>query len=327
LKELADRCLGAIQVRPSTLADYRRRVDRVIVPVLGHRTAAELRRADVRAFLEPIAKRTPVQANRTLALLRRSCSWALEQDGLEASPCVGIRPPGGRETPSERVLSADELRALLQALDVIDTGLPALGAATRPLLLTGLREAAALGLRRGDLVDADGAEPRLVVPPERLGTKARRGRGRAHVVPLSAPALAVVKRRLEAVPTGHLFPQKPTPAPTLRDRPMGWNFPMTQVLRYQLGLAWAEQHALDLPRDDKGEIDEEKVRKLIPPWTVHKLRHTIATHMREQLRVSRDVVALILGHQQRGGSQATAIYDRAELLPGNRSTNRVLKTA
>ena len=31
------------------------------------------------------------------------------------------------------------------------------------------------------------------------------------------------------------------------------------------------------------------------------------------------MVALILGHQQRGGSQATVVYGRAELLPERRA--------
>jgi len=50
-------------------------------------------------------------------------------------------------------------------------------------------------------------------------------------------------------------------------------------------------------------------------WKLHGLRHTIATHMREDLRVDRNVVALILGHSQLGGGGATHVYDRAEMLP------------
>ncbi len=135
------------------------------------------------------------------------------------------------------------------------------------------------------------------------------------MVPLSPAALAVVRGRLEATKADHLFPQ----VRLHRDEPMLWNFELMQVLRYQVGLAWAEQHGLELPKKKHGRVDVQAVRGLIPRWTAHNLRHTLATHMREQLRVSRDVVALILGHQQRGGSQATAIYDRAELLPERRA--------
>lgn len=81
--ELASRCLDAIQVRPATLSGYQRVERRVIGPAIGHRQAADLRRAEVRAFLEPIAKRTSVHANR----VRRCCgrvglAWA-EQHGIE----------------------------------------------------------------------------------------------------------------------------------------------------------------------------------------------------------------------------------------------------
>jgi integrase len=36
----------------------------------------------------------------------------------------------------------------------------------------------------------------------------------------------------------------------------------------------------------------------MPRWKVHGLRHTLATHLREDLGVSRDVVQLILMHTQ-----------------------------
>jgi hypothetical protein len=35
----------------------------------------------------------PISANRTLAWLRRLCSWAIERGILEANPCAGIRAP------------------------------------------------------------------------------------------------------------------------------------------------------------------------------------------------------------------------------------------
>lgn len=52
-------------------------------------------------------------------------------------------------------------------------------------------------------------------------------------------------------------------------------------------------------------------------WTVHGLRHTLATHLREDLEVAPDIVSLILGHVIRG-PQASRVYDRAERLPERR---------
>ena len=54
-----------------------------------------------------------------------------------------------------------------------------------------------------------------------------------------------------------------------------------------------------------------------PAWTIHNLRHTMATHLEEQLGVREKVVALILGHSH--GSTATRIYGRAELLQERRT--------
>ena len=49
-------------------------------------------------------------------------------------------------------------------------------------------------------------------------------------------------------------------------------------------------------------------------WTIHGLRHTIATHLRADLGVSTEVISLILGHTP-PGPRVTRIYNRADLLP------------
>ena len=51
----------------------------------------------------------------------------------------------------------------------------------------------------------------------------------------------------------------------------------------------------------------------------HSLRHTAATHLREDLHVRDDVVGALLAHLRRGTSDATPIYLRAELLAERRA--------
>ena len=53
-------------------------------------------------------------------------------------------------------------------------------------------------------------------------------------------------------------------------------------------------------------------------WRIHDLRHAVATHLREDLKVSSDVVSLILGHTP-PGPRVTRIYDRSELLSERRA--------
>src|SRR5262249_27497414 len=64
---------------------------------------------------------------------------------------------------------------------------------------------------------------------------------------------------------------------------------------------------------------EEKLGREVAPWVLHSSRHTVATHLREDLHVSQDVVARILAHAPPGTSDTTAIYDRSVLLRERRA--------
>ena len=56
----------------------------------------------------------------------------------------------------------------------------------------------------------------------------------------------------------------------------------------------------------------------MPRWTIHNLRHTIGTHLRETFGVSSEVVSLILGHTP-PGSRVSRVYNRADLLQERRA--------
>ena len=64
-------------------------------------------------------------------------------------------------------------------------------------------------------------------------------------------------------------------------------------------------------------LESEKIAR-IERWTIHNLRHTGATHMREQRGVGKGLVRLLLGHVRGGDRGASGIYDRAELLSKRR---------
>ncbi len=65
-----------------SLIEYRAIIERNIVPALGSMQVAALTRADVTKLHADISKRAPVQANRTLAVLRHMLNLAATEWGM-----------------------------------------------------------------------------------------------------------------------------------------------------------------------------------------------------------------------------------------------------
>lgn len=83
-------------------------------------------RRDVRLVLDRVVDRgSPIMVNRTLALVRKIFAFAVEEDILQANPCLGLRAPS-REKQRDRVLSQPEIAALWRALDAEPDDLAAL---------------------------------------------------------------------------------------------------------------------------------------------------------------------------------------------------------
>ena len=285
--ELAEQCLASDELaalRPTTRRDYTRLVAREIKPRLGSRPAGALATEDVMGELERIKARAPITALHVQRLLHRIYSWGLGKRLVAASPLAGV-PPVASAQQRDRVLSAEEIVAVWRACDLL--GAP-YGEAVQLLLLTLARESMVLGMRSEELV-LDAASPRWVLPAERM-----KGR-RPHVVPLAPQAVALIRRRLDAGAADQqqcLFPAPNTSGHVV------WSDKVSRRLR-----ALAEQQ-LGAP---------------MAHWTIHGLRHAGSTHLRKEFEVGRDVVALLLSHQVRGGGDATARYDRSELLGARRA--------
>lgn len=330
---LVRKCLERLPLRPKTVREWRRLADVEIVPALGARPAAELTRAEIREWARVIAERpAPYTSNRAFEVLRRVYSWGVEQDLLTGTPFIKLPKPATEER-SERVLTTDELRAVLLALDVVRqkrpipeaesgakrpkkarktlAGWPAYCDAVELLILTGVRRDMVVGMRRQEIEDLDGTDPRWLVPG---GFAGRSKSGKAHLVPLSGAALDVVWRRLAAVKGECLFPVARRGKLQLLTGAGRPDVPMTWSSRFVDAL---QAEALRILQSEDREAGGDGSVPF-PRWTIHGLRHTVATHMREDLKTPREVVSLILGHTQ-GGPTATRIYDRAELLPERRS--------
>jgi integrase len=232
-----------------------------IVKRWGTRKVKDIQRRDVRALLDEIAARAPIMANRTLALVRKMFNFAIEHDWLEVNPCQMIKRLAP-ERQRDRVLSEDEIRGLWKALDSEDA---VIAAVFRLRLLT--------AQRGGEVLGATWAEMDLrtgwwTIPAERSKN------GLAHRVPLSAPAVKVLKA-LGSV-TGD----------------SQWVFPSPK--KEDASIAHAQKAI------------ERVVERSGVDFRGHDLRRTAASLM-VGAGVPRLVVSKILNHVETG---VTAVYDR-----------------
>jgi len=167
--ELATRFLSEhadAKRKPRTAREYRRQVEKQILPALGEKRVAEVTRQDVAQFHHS-RRATPIEANRTLALLSVLFNFAerIGERPDSSNPCRHIeRFPQRRR---ERFLSADELGRLGNELAAY-RGSPYHVATIKLLVFTGARLGEVLGLR-WEWIDFERGEARL--PDSKTGAK------------------------------------------------------------------------------------------------------------------------------------------------------------
>lgn len=178
-------------LRPRSLAEVERTLRVDVFPALGELRPQDITRGDIRTLMWKIADRAPTQANRTFAAIRRVFSWAVGEDLLTLSPCVGLKMPT-KEHPRDRIYSNDEIRAIFSA--VADTELAQLV----PLIFfTGVRSEEARSARWSEL---DLESKLWTIPSEKSKNH------KSHPVPLSDGALRVLGKIQRGAKNDHLFP-------------------------------------------------------------------------------------------------------------------------
>ncbi len=151
------------------------------LPFWAIRPVREITRQDVIELVDRVADRgARIHANRVLAAVRVLFNWALSRGVIEASPAAGVKAPGA-ETMRERVLSEDELREVWRAADA--TQLP-FGPFFKLLILTAQRRDEVAAMRWSEI---DETRALWTIPGERAKN------GRTHEVPLSAPAIDILR--------------------------------------------------------------------------------------------------------------------------------------
>lgn len=186
VKELADRFDKehiSIRVKASTAKEYRRNLERFILPALGRLTITNITRADVAKFHHDL-RHIPYQANRCLEIISKMFSlaemWGLRPDGSNPRKHIRKYP----EEKRERFLSAAELRRIgdvLREMECEGIELSSAILATRLLIFTGCRLNEIMTLK-WEYIDL--SQKVLRLPDSKTGAK---------VVHLGQPAIELIE--------------------------------------------------------------------------------------------------------------------------------------
>jgi integrase len=192
--------------RKRSAAEDERTLRKEVLPLWGHRKAKDIKRRDIIALLDEIVNRgSPIQANRTLAVIRRMYNFAISRDVLDATPVAMVKAPA-KEVQRDRVLAANEIRIFWKGLDAAP-------------MTEGVKIALKLQLvtaqRKGEIVGAALEEFDLEDNVWTIPAK-RSKNSQAHRVPLSSLALELIREaRFQGGDTSWLFPSPTADGPIL----------------------------------------------------------------------------------------------------------------
>lgn len=140
----ADRFVGA-----STRAEYRRILDRELLPVWKNRKPEDITTAEIAELLRDISdvRGSPVMANRVRLLLNKIYNFGMGQSLVGSNPVKSAARPADAQ-PREFALSMDQVQSLWAQLG--KESLP-VQTAFKLMLLTGQRPGDVLGMRWTDI--------------------------------------------------------------------------------------------------------------------------------------------------------------------------------
>ncbi len=198
VRQLADEYIEKYaKPRKRSWEEDNRILEHDVVPRWGSRKASKITRRDVITLLDEIVARgAPVQANRTLAVIRRMFNFSIDRDVLITTPCHRIKPPSA-EAPKDRYLTLDEIQIFWNRLDTAPlTDL--MKNALKLLSLTLQRSSEVVSMNKNDL----NLQARTwIIPAEQTKNK------RVHLVTLSPSAIEIIEYLLkDTSKNGFLLP-------------------------------------------------------------------------------------------------------------------------
>ncbi|MFZ1429146.1 MAG: site-specific integrase [Geminicoccaceae bacterium] len=280
---------AAREQRPRTLVETTRAL-RIHLEPLHNRPLGQITRRDVATrLMELVDSSGPIMANRTRAALSHCYAWAMQQGLAELNPVVGTARPAP-ESKRDRVLSADELRAVWQAAGEDDYG-----RIVKLLILTAQRREEVGSLRYGEI---DSARALWTLPA------ARSKNGLAHDIPLAPIALTLVGT--PGVGRDYVFGRGKAGF-------SGWS-----ASKVRLDVRVARRGAEMLLGHPLAKGESPAPADALVPWTLHDLRRTAVTGMAE-IGVAPHIVEAIVNHISGHKAGVAGVYNRAAYAGEKRS--------
>jgi integrase len=257
-------------LRASTAGDYRRIVERTLIPAWRGRDVTEIDRAAIIDVIDRKATTAPGAARLTFAVIGSLFGWAQQRGLVDANPCHGMKAPPAPKA-RDRVLSDEEVVRVWRASEKVG-GLG--GAVVRFLLATGQRKGEVTGARWDD-VDLEAGV--WTIPGERAKN------GKAHEVDLPPLALAILRERPRLGP---------------------FIFGANGDAPFQ-GMGKAKERLDKALVDDANEAGLPQLE----PWRLHDLRRTAASGM-AALGFQPAVIERVLNHVSGAQGGLVGVYQR-----------------
>jgi integrase len=272
---VAERLEKGEPLRPDTQRDYKRLLDKDLLPAIGNIPAKGVTREDVIRVLNVIATRgAKRRADVARAVISSVFGYGIDRGLVTDNPASGLRNRHDYQ-PRDVIATPDDIRWLWSAMD---DGVAAMSPTTaiivRLALLTGLRRTEIAAARKSEL-DLNPTSPVLTIPRGRAKNR------NAHRVPLSKRAASLFREAIEAAGESEfVFPGERNPHIASR----------------------SVSKAMERTREKLG----------IKDITMHDLRRTAGTYL-SQYGVPKDVRERILNHGgMRKGSITESVYNRYE---------------
>jgi len=225
------------------------RMRRDVLPSWEGRDIATIGRRDVLDVIDRIADRgAPILARRVQTYIRRMFAWSVGRGIVELNPAANLPKPGS-ETKRDRTLTDEEFKtAWAEGI-----------APVRLLMLTGARRSEIGGLQWSEIQD-----DAIYLEGDRTKN------GQPHIIPLSAPARAILDELPRFAGSNYVFGQTPI---------------------------------------SKGRWDRTRKALGDGDWTLHDIRRTVATGL-QKLGTPLQVTEAILGHTAGSRAGVIGIYQR-----------------
>lgn len=268
--------------RESSFKITKRYLEKDAVAAWKGRSIKDITKGDVIELLDAAVDRgAPVTANRLLAAIRRFFNWCSERGIVDVSPAAGIKAPTA-EKSRDRILSDEELSLVWKAADSL--GFP-FGPFVHLLILTGQRRNEVACMRWSEL---DVATASWTIPRERAKND------KAHVVPLSPEAVAIIQG-----------------LPRMKDGEADSPFVLTTTGDTPISGFSNAKEAIDkaIAKLRKGQDEAEGEAPSIPDWRSHDLRRTMTSGM-ARLGVPVEVGEKLMNHTSGKLSGIVGVYQR-----------------